>query len=49
LFFDYENTQSLCKRCHDSTKQAEEKRGYSIHVDEDGWPVDPNHPANKEN
>lgn len=36
---------SLCKYHHDSTKQAEEIRGYSIAIGEDGMPVDSRHPA----
>ena len=42
LFFDYHNTQSLCKAHHDSTKQSME-RG-SVPKDrakinpKDGWP-----------
>ena len=39
--------QSLCKHCHDSTKQAEECNGYNDLVGEDGWPVDPRHPTNQ--
>jgi 5-methylcytosine-specific restriction protein A len=38
--------QSLCASHHDSSKQAEERRGYSGEADEDGWPIDPRHPAN---
>lgn len=38
--------QSLCKQCHDSTKQAEERRGYSSDISLSGWPVDPKHPSN---
>lgn len=38
--------QSLCKRCHDLVKQREERRGHSDALGEDGWPVDPRHPAN---
>ena len=38
--------QSLCKTCHDSAKQAEERHGYSVEVGLDGWPVDPKHPSN---
>jgi 5-methylcytosine-specific restriction endonuclease McrA len=34
--------QSLCERCHNSAK----KRGFSSEVGDDGWPLDPNHPAN---
>lgn len=47
LFFDEENLQALCKTCHDSGKQSEERRGYSSVVGEDGYPVDPRHPANR--
>lgn len=39
--------QSLCKLCHDSTKQIEERRGYSGAVGLDGWPIDGKHPFNK--
>jgi 5-methylcytosine-specific restriction endonuclease McrA len=39
--------QSLCKRCHDSTKRFVETRGYRPGVGLDGWPLDPNHPANR--
>jgi 5-methylcytosine-specific restriction enzyme A len=39
--------QSLCKLCHDSSKRHVELAGYGIDVDDDGWPVDPKHPANK--
>lgn len=50
LFFDFNNTQSLCDhpryRCHSSTKQQMERRGYSSAVGEDGWPTDPYHPTN---
>jgi 5-methylcytosine-specific restriction protein A len=48
LFFCYGNTQSLCKMHHDSTKQQIERIGYSKEVGTDGWPVDPNHPRNKQ-
>jgi hypothetical protein len=34
--------QSLCELCHNSSK----RRGFSGDVDDDGWPVDPQHPAN---
>lgn len=46
LFWDKNNWQSLCQCCHDSTKQAIEKRGYSLEVDASGWPIDGEHPAN---
>ena len=39
--------QSLCKTHHDATKQAEEHRGFSTATGEDGWPMDPRHPANR--
>ena len=39
--------QSLCKRCHDSTKRFVETRGYLPGVGLDGWPLDPKHPANR--
>ena len=38
--------QSLCARCHNSTKALEEFHGYSSDIDADGWPTDPAHPAN---
>lgn len=46
LFFDIENTQSLCRLCHDASKQAEEHRGHAIGNTPDGRPVDPGHPWN---
>jgi hypothetical protein len=39
--------QSLCKPCHDSAKRFVEERGYRPDVGLDGWPLDPNHPANR--
>lgn len=46
LFWEGE-LQSLCKEHHDGAKQAEDIRGYDKAVDNDGWPVDPRHPANR--
>ena len=46
LFFNVSNVQTLCKRCHDSLKQSEERLGYSKEIGLDGWPVDPRHPTN---
>lgn len=46
LFFDLENTESVCKQDHDALIQREEKRGYDIGCDVDGRPVDPVHPWN---
>jgi 5-methylcytosine-specific restriction protein A len=47
LFYDYDNTQSLCGSCHNSAKQGIERRGYDKEIGKDGWPTDPNHPANR--
>jgi len=47
LFFEFENTQSLCHSCHSSWKQSQEVRGYDDRIGDDGWPVDPAHPANQ--
>lgn len=47
LFFDYANTQSLCKLHHDGLKQSAERLGYSKGVSDDGWPADPQHPVNR--
>ena len=47
LFWDRSNWQPLCKPCHDRVKQSEEARGYSHEIGEDGWPLDPKHPANR--
>jgi hypothetical protein len=46
LFFDYENTQSLCEPHHSSDKQQIEIRGYSNAIGDDGWPTDERHPTN---
>lgn len=47
LFFNLENTESVCKTDHDALIQREEKRGYVIGCDVDGRPVDPAHPWNR--
>jgi hypothetical protein len=39
--------QSLCKACHDRTKQQAEKLGYSTKIGPDGLPSDPRHPFNR--
>lgn len=39
--------QSLCATHHNVTKQQIEERGYHSMCDENGWPLDPNHPANR--
>jgi 5-methylcytosine-specific restriction enzyme A len=38
--------QSLCEPCHSITKQRIETFGFTSAADLDGYPVDPNHPAN---
>ena len=43
LFYDRCNLQSLCKTCHDSAKQKQEKTGSLPGCDESGWPLDPSH------
>lgn len=45
LFRDPRNLESVCKRCHDSVIQSEERLGYSKQIGADGFPLDPNHPA----
>ena len=44
VFWDKANWQSLCKRCHDSAKQAEERSGIIRGCDLSGLPIDPRHP-----
>lgn len=39
--------QSLCTTCHNAAKQQVESRGYHDMCDAAGYPIDPNHPANK--
>jgi len=43
LFFDASNIQSLCKKCHDSTKAREEYQGQSIGCDALGLPRSKKH------
>lgn len=45
--FWHGDIQSLCKQHHDSTKQREEKGGWDSMADLNGYPLDPNHPANR--
>lgn len=46
LFWDRANWQSLCRRCHDSTKQRMEKSG-RLGCSDSGLPLDPNHHWNR--
>ncbi|WP_395589405.1 HNH endonuclease [Pseudomonas sp. TR47] len=48
LFFDGGNLQSLCKQCHDSAKQRQEKTGVVVGCDVNGLPIDPNHHWNRQ-
>jgi 5-methylcytosine-specific restriction endonuclease McrA len=43
LFFDEENLQVLCPRCHNSRKKMIEIHGYSQACGEDGLPLDSGH------
>lgn len=47
LFWDRSNWQTLCPDHHDRAKQREEVRGFSNRRGDDGWPIDPKHPANR--
>lgn len=47
LFWDTSNWQSLCKRCHDSTKQAEERGTLRVGCTSSGVPNDPRHHWNR--
>jgi 5-methylcytosine-specific restriction enzyme A len=42
LFWDRDNWQALCKRCHDSIKQKEEG-GKIVGCDATGAPISPSH------
>jgi 5-methylcytosine-specific restriction protein A len=48
LFFASTNLASICKRCHDSIENEEERLGYSKEFGVDGLPVDPRHPIYKQ-
>lgn len=39
--------ESTCKKCHDSAIQEAENKGFRKDIDEDGWPIDESHPANR--
>lgn len=47
LFWDRENWQSLCKLCHDTVKQTEERTGRRPGCNVNGQPHDPAHPWNR--
>ncbi|MDC8446445.1 MAG: HNH endonuclease [Nitrosomonas sp.] len=48
LFWDSDNWQSLCKQCHDSIKQQQEKSGTINGCGVDGIPLDVNHHWHKQ-
>jgi 5-methylcytosine-specific restriction enzyme A len=39
--------QSLCYFHHETTKREMERKGYHTTIGADGWPIDPQHPANR--
>lgn len=47
IFSDPGNWEALCPPCHDAGAQKAEGAGYSAEAGLDGWPTDPNHPANR--
>ena len=48
LFFDIDNVVGVHKfPCHDKYAHQVETWGYHNASDADGWPLDPNHPANR--
>lgn len=47
LFWDSNNWQPLCKRCHDSVKQAEERGTVRSGCATSGVPTDPRHHWNR--
>ena len=44
LFFDLNNLQKMCARCHDTFKKNMEFGKVDTACDEDGFPMDENHP-----
>ena len=47
LFFDLNNLASVCWACHSGDIQSIESRGFDTAIGDDGWPIDPDHVANK--
>lgn len=43
LAFDYDNTQSLCKPCHDVHADAKDRGKVMAGCDDDGYPIDSGH------
>ncbi len=46
--FWYGALQSLCREHHNTSKQQLETKGFTDDIGTDGFPVDPNHPFNKQ-
>jgi 5-methylcytosine-specific restriction endonuclease McrA len=47
LFLDKQNIMATCKECHDGAIQRATHRGYIAGHDENGRPIDPDHPWNR--
>lgn len=47
LFYDTSNFEAVCAPCHDGPIKQAEYLGYSTDIGLDGWPIAPNHPANR--
>jgi 5-methylcytosine-specific restriction endonuclease McrA len=47
LFYDIDNLQLVCWTCHSGDIQSIESKGFDTEIGDDGWPVDPNHPARR--
>jgi 5-methylcytosine-specific restriction enzyme A len=45
--FERSNLQPLCKSHHDSAKRQQDQHGYHRMLDANGYPLDPEHPANR--
>lgn len=48
LFWDPSNWQPLCATCHSAHKQRAEKSGRVAGTAQDGRPLDPGHPWNRQ-
>lgn len=46
LMWDRANWEPVCKPCHDSQCQHEDRHGYSNAIGDYGLPTDPRHPFN---
>ena len=46
--WDWDNLQSLCETDHNAAKQSRDATGHMRGCDADGFPLDPNHPWNRE-